>query len=476
MHVSSAGKPLRWKRPCATVSPVQDELNEAIRAADVEANARAIAILDGDASLIKACDREGRTPLHVACEALNEPMVRWLLEHGADVKRRDTEDCTPLDRAVGEGGAVDAERFAAVAGLLRRHGAELTPRAAVALGEADWLRDRHAEERLTNPVGPPGGLLSIAVRHDQPDMLALLLEMGFDPEERMRVSGIEQHVESAGMPLATCATLGRHAMAEMLLEHGADPNSYVYASGTPMSGAYGEGDGVRRQEMIDLLKRHGGRLPPGKVGLFRETELGRAMLIEADGAAPNAGRDSVAEQLLWGAAWGGDPELVRLALERIDWARDDSRWFKMLVQPLRTGNYHSGDPNRGSDRGTYMTCFRLVLERCDPNIRTRFNMTMLHRLIGRYGRSDYGLSDAERAAFAALLLDAGARLDMRDELLASTPLGWACRWGRVEVVKLLLERGAPAVEPDAEPWAQPLAWATRYGHQNVLRLLRGHIT
>jgi ankyrin repeat protein len=60
--------------------------------------------------------------------------------------------------------------------------------------------------------------------------------------------------------------------------------------------------------------------------------------------------------------------------------------------------------------------------------------------------------------------------------LKSTPLGWACRWGRVEVVKLLLERGADPVEKDAEPWATPRAWAEKMGRAEVLAVLReyGH--
>ena len=40
-----------------------------------------------------------------------------------------------------------------------------------------------------------------------------------------------------------------------------------------------------------------------------------------------------------------------------------------------------------------------------------------------------------------MLLDAGANMTARDGVLKSTPLGWACRWGRAELVKLLLERG-----------------------------------
>src|SRR5262245_15051434 len=68
-------------------------------------------------------------------------------------------------------------------------------------------------------------------------------------------------------------------------------------------------------------------------------------------------------------------------------------------------------------------------------------------------------------------LDACAQTDVVDDLLKSTPLGWACRWGRIEVVKLLLERGADPVEADAEPWATPRAWAEKMGHQAVLALL-----
>ena len=74
----------------------------------------------------------------------------------------------------------------------------------------------------------------------------------------------------------------------------------------------------------------------------------------------------------------------------------------------------------------------------------------------------------ERAAFATVALDAGARMDVRDDLLKSTPLGWACRWGREELVRLFLDRGADPVEADAEPWARPLAWAEKKGHDCVL--------
>jgi ankyrin repeat protein len=70
-----------------------------------------------------------------------------------------------------------------------------------------------------------------------------------------------------------------------------------------------------------------------------------------------------------------------------------------------------------------------------------------------------------------MLLNQGARIDIRDELLRSTALGWACRWGRVHFVKLLLERGADPIETDAELWAAPRAWAHKLNHDNVLQVL-----
>jgi ankyrin repeat protein len=142
-------------------------------------------------------------------------------------------------------------------------------------------------------------------------------------------------------------------------------------------------------------------------------------------------------------------------LEYVDWARDDVRWYEMLEQPIRSGGH--------------VDCFRLVLSRCDPNlVHPRIGRTILHDVAG--ARSN--VPDEDLVACAVLLLDAGARLDVRDELLRSTPLGWACRWGRVSLVRLLLDRGADPLEADAEPWATPRAWAEKTGQTAVLQMLR----
>ncbi len=444
-------------------APSTEELFGLIRSGESE---RAIAMLEAEPALIRS--RHPRfevTPLHVASRAFDFHVVNWLLDHGADPEARSWRGDTPLDWAAR---AVDLHRagmFQTVASTLLRAGAEQTALAAAALGDAGWLRARHAAGALANPIDDAGGMLRIAASMNRQEVLALLLDIGFDPDERTQFEfvggdGIEY---TQGMPLYHCAGSGKFDMAEMLLHHGADPNASVYASGDPVFSAYSERD----WKMVELLSRYGGVPCASAAGLYRQTELGKKILA---GEAPYRleRAEGLAEELLWGAACGGDPELVRLALERIDWPRNDPRWFVILEQPLLVWD-HGG---KNGDRSTYPVCFRLVLERCDPNLRGRseehgFGLTILHSVAGTRPH----VTAEERLVFATILLDAGARLDLRDNLLQSTPLGWACRWGRVELVSLFLHRGAGAVEADAEPWATPEAWARKMNHPEVLELL-----
>jgi len=82
------------------------------------------------------------------------------------------------------------------------------------------------------------------------------------------------------------------------------------------------------------------------------------------------------------------------------------------------------------------------------------------------------ITEEETGSFAKALLNAGAKVGGRDDILKSTALGWACRWGRAKVAGLMLEHGADPVEADAEPWARPRAWAEKRGHTEIIELLR----
>jgi hypothetical protein len=216
--------------------------------------------------------------------------------------------------------------------------------------------------------------------------------------------------------------------------------------------------------MIDLMVEHGGWIDAGSVGYIRNVDLARRMLQgEIDThLEPGASSAQTVEAILWGGASGRSAEIVRMALDRIDWPRDDPRWFWMLWRPL-PGHRDLNEAEQADSRAT----FRLILERCDPNLRApESGQTMLHEVIAR----DHGVG----VSLATMLLDAGARTDIRDEFLKSTPLGWACRWGRVALVELLLARGADPIEAGAEPWATPLAWAERRQHAEIASILRQH--
>ena len=182
-----------------------------------------------------------------------------------------------------------------------------------------------------------------------------------------------------------------------------------------------------------------------------------------------SGKADPAETLRYGAS-GADPEIVSMALERINWPGHDGRWFGILTEPLYFWHHipwlYAG--NKDFDRATYLTCFRLILGRCDPNVIGPFGCTVLHEVAAMRDH----IREDETGDLAEALLNAGAKVVVRDDLLKSTSLGWACRWGRVKVARLMLEHGTDPVEPDAEPWATPRAWAEKRGHAEITELLR----
>jgi ankyrin repeat protein len=434
----------------ATVSPAQDQISPAIARGDTAAATR---LLDADLSLIQACDREGRTPLHLAARRNDRALVEWLLGRRANAGKKDPGGFTPLDyAALGVDVRNDAaERFPTTAKLLLDHGAELTVRAAVALG--DEARARELVEAVPGSlreVRNDGGLVTLAVKHRQADMVRLLLDLGADVNERIFLEELEEPTESWGMPLWHAALVGDFAITRLLLDRGADPNANVYASGWPLRNAWEHED----QSVKRLLIERGARVHPYMVAQMHDVEAARKIMAENP-------REEAVHELLWSAADHGCPEILVLALPHLHWDLNDPRWNWVLIQPIRGAG---GDSV--ANEGHFKSMEALLEHGVDPDI-SRYGQTPLHFAAAR--RSP--LSADDRARFAAMLIDHGARLDLRDDLLKSTPLGWASRWGRKELVEELLRRGVPVHEADAEPWATPTAWAKKMGHGEILALL-----
>jgi ankyrin repeat protein len=451
---------------------------DALRQAIAEGRAaEAIALMEADPALIGACDVYGVTPLHLAAWKHDPAMVGWLLDHGASpgaLALRDTpirhygfaeqpveSGKTPLDFAAivagwapegrdsifyfMENARVDPARFHETARLLLQKGAELTPRAAVALGDREAVLRLHREGRLPNEIHiVRGGLLTIAVRVNRLDMVATLLDLGLDPDESVST---DEGYPSWGMSLWTASMCGRHDIAELLLARGADVNAIPCACGDSMCAAEDE-------KMKTLLRKHGARLTVETVTDPKTAQAildGTVAAYSLDGTEPLTLKD--AAELLC----GGGPELIRMCLPHITRKRDDPWWNRVLM----SANLPEG--------------LKLVLDHgVDPDVTFEGGYTMLHHLAtpvaGR--RGSFVPTEEQHLQRATMLLDAGASLKIRDSLLQSTPLGWACRWGKPELVRLYLKRGADAVESDAEPWATPLAWATKRGHHEIVELLR----
>lgn len=446
-------------------------------------------MLEARPELINLCMAEDdeRRALHVAVVERRAEMVRLLMEHGADAHigvwpHRDATSARVMARERGDAemSAIllqeEARRLpagasaappprspadiaaTATAAAPGDRSVESAARSAIVAGDGAWLRARHAEGALSGARG----LLTLAIESDRPEILGLLLDCGFDPDDPGQVGGLDEVVRTFGEPLRACALAGQTAMAERLLQHGANPNTNVYAASSALFIAHERQDAV----MIALLEQHGARLDPVAVGALGLVDRAATLLAEA-AAAPaveegQAAESSVAGGLMWGAIERPSPAIVRMALSHVDWPRGDARWHSIL----QNGFYPSAEDNPAA----HLEGLRLVLDRADPNLTSRHGATLLHYVAASHGPR----TARDRATFATMLLDAGARLDCRDDLLQSTPLGWACRWGRIELVRLFLERGADPREPLAEPWATPTAWAEKMGRNDVLDLLRAH--
>ena len=405
--------------------------------------------------LAEICTTDGLTLLHEMAGHAMLQVAKRLLANGADINRKSQEGWTPLEfAATGRRGdwVFDTEKFKRVAAFLLDHGARLSPLSAATLGRWDYLETCSRQEL------EKAGALEAAVKGDKPDILLRLLDLGLDPDERTQVGHIADQCWSAGGPLFQAVVLNRIEMARLLLGRGADPNANVFTAGSPTYRAYVSGD----PEMIALMEEHGGWIDPGSAGYAGQTEIARKMLageIEPHLEPSDFSGNTVAEQLLWGGASSLSVEIVRMALDHIVWKPDDDRWFWMLWRPLP-----GHEDYNEKQKADCCECVKLILARCGPHHCAKdWGQTMLHEAVSR----DHGVG----VQLATILLDAGARLDIRDNYLKSTPLGWACRWGRVEMVKLFLARGADPIEADAEPWATPKAWAEKMHWSEIVELL-----
>jgi ankyrin repeat protein len=428
------------------------------RAAEAGDLKRVRAFLDAEPDLVNRGDRTGGPPLHRAVLGRTRSVVRLLLDRGADVNATHgagvpttANHAQAIDLALWGGPrTVRPARWRIIVGCIRyllrarrspgRHGpcdletarlllsrgAAYDLTIASALGDIEFVRrSLEADPGRIHEIRPNGRRpLSAAVEFGHDAVARLLLDRGAHP-------GWPEQGSPRGASLHAASRSGNRPLVDLLLAHGADPNSDVdsagnatFAAGTP--------------EIRALLMARGGTIDPyDLVWLDEDDEVMRQITADPQSALRGCGGVFTA------VVTRGKRDLLARLLQA-----------GIRVPPVVTG------------------CQSYLLEQEDmlktllahgmsPDVMNWQHQTLLHQICR--GADKTG-GNVRRAA---MLLDAGATIAARDDQYRSTPLGWAARTNALDMVRFLLARGAAPNLPDDEPWATPLAWAERRGHRDV---------
>jgi ankyrin repeat protein len=424
----------RDRRRRTIAEPVNRNLpvQAAFEQGDVE---KAVNALDADPTLIHAVDPGGCTLLHRALLAhAPRHIITLLLDRGADLHvRRGSgwgffSDLEPIDMAIWGKGWQRGDLE--VARLLLSRGATYDLAVACALGDLERVREMlDAQPERIRETRPSGRRpLSAAIEMGHYDIARLLLARGADPNW-------EEPSAPKGRALHSAASAGELWLVELLLAHGADPNSGIDSSGNALFAA-------STPEIKQLLESHGAT--PDTYDISWLDDAGSDVRRLAEGPQ-SASRLGAAFTMIVGS---DRTDLLAKLL-------DAGLRIPTVVTGCQGYLLHNAD------------MLRTLLSRgMNPNLMNWQHQTLLHLVC--HGPNQTG-SDIERAA---MLLDAGADINAREEEYQSTPLGWAARRNAKQMVEFLLSRGAATSLPDDEPWATPIAWAERRGHTEVAEILR----
>ncbi len=409
----------RERRGRVVAQPTDHPIHKASALGQAEA---VRAMLDTDATLVNLGSRLGVTPLHCAVLGGSRQAVNLLLDRGAKIHARSPGDLQAIDFAIwGERGrSVNDD----IVRLLVSRGATYDLTVASAVGDLSAVRQMLDDQPSRISETRPNGRrpLSAAVDFWHDDVVRLLLERGANPRW-------EEPDAPRGTSLHSASRLGNLAMVTLLLEHGADPNEEIDSASSAMVFA-------ATPEIRALLESHGGGL-----GLYDTTwiEHDDELLRRVAADPGNTHRIGVAFTMS-----AGRPDLLARLLGaglRMPAVHTSCQGYLLNPNALRTLLAHGMSPDQMNWQ----------------------HQTLLHHASGSW---------QDTSECAAILLDAGATITARDDDYRSTPLAWAARADRPQMVEFLLSRGAPVDLPDDEPWATPLAWAERRGHSRIVDILR----
>ena len=267
--------------------------------------------------------------------------------------------------------------------------------------------------------------LAIAAGDRRTDIVLTLLQLGADPN---------------GVPLAVAAQAGCTDIVLTLLEHGADPNGEPMPSGWDHpSFRYRPLHGAIRSHNLDCLR------------LLLEHGAGMDILTGSDGVLQTCAMysEGVEEMEMLKNMRGN-------VLDLDEMIGDQTALLAAImcghINQVRWLVSKGADVNIRASDGTNALMFALL----------RWRVRIL---------TDFGRSESMR--IIEFLIQAGARLDIRDNLGATTLL-YAAGTGNLSAFRILLDEGASVTERD-DRGRSALIYASRLGYANVVaHLLETH--
>lgn len=396
-------------------------------------------LIEANPKLANIGDQHGNRAIHWAVLSRRIPVIKLLLELGADVNAKRADMRSPLLLAL-EGDywyrknnePAPETSSGDVIQLLRDSGAEYEFTAAVALNDLEFVESELGKQpelagQLNEARRSP---LYYASIRGLIDMVRLLLNHGADPN-------LPEHCAANGKALFESSARNDIELMELLIEHGAHADAYVDSSGNCLSIAQQGGD--REKEAIDLLKKHGAMSGEWEIN----TEDKVAAALKDEGFIPN--RD------MWSSILNQIIALDKVAL------------LEKYVARFGTDDLKKLNPSNGWRIPRSKEMLAKLLEfGTDINARDWNGRTFLHHS-----------AHHETSTVAEFLAEAGIDIDAVDHQSGTTALGLAAWNGRLPVVEFLLRAGAnPSLPTDpAWAWALPLSFAREQGHEDVVKRL-----